>query len=189
MEFFTNIWNWIVENKDEIITVLTSVQFVTLITTVIQLFKSNKKSTTFVNTQEEMNKVLVELNKALEVINETNENTKKLIDTTVEQDKVTNDFIAEAKELLNTNQDKLNAMIDAQRNVWSTVKDENIRTNVNNILTNARYLETSNIVEMRNTIEKLEQSLINKTSEIQNEVTETVKQVKETVKPSDVMRA
>lgn len=190
MEFLSNIWKWFVEHKDAVIAVLTSAQFVSFLTSVVLFVKALKKSNNTTSTQNNLTKSLEELNKSLEVISTINVSLQKHIEDSDNQNKITNDFIVETKETLDTLQDKINSMIDAQLNVWSTIKDENIRTNAVNILTNARYLETSNIVDMRNKINDLEQKLIDKANDIKKEVAETVKEVKKTVKSKNtVMRA
>lgn len=190
MEFFVNIWKWVIEHKDAIITVLTSAQFVSFITSVVLFVKALKKSNDTNSTQANLIQGLETLNKSLVTINEMNESLTKLINETNEQNKVTNDFILETREMLNTQLDKINSMIDAQLNVWSTIKDESVRTNAVNILTNARYKETSNIVDMRKKIDELEQRLLTKANDIKKDVSETVSEVKKTVKSNNtVMRA
>lgn len=190
MEFFVNIWKWFVEHKDAVITVLTSAQFVSFITSVVLFVKALKKSNDTNATQHDLKESLDNLNKSLVTLSDINGNLNKHIEEAKEQDKITSDFIAETKEQLNTMQEKINSMIDAQLNVWSSIKDESIRNTAINILTNARYLETSNIVDMRNKISDLEQRLIDKTNDIKQDVSETIKEVKKTVKSKNtVMRA
>ena len=190
MEFFVNIWKWFVDHKDAIIAVLTSAQFVSFITSVVLFVKALKKSNLTNSTQKDLNTTLIELNKNLKVLKDIDTKLTKLVEDDKKHSEETADFIAQAKEQLNTMQDKVNSIIDAQLNVWSTIKDENIRNNVTNILTNARYLETSNIVDMRNKISELEQRLIEKANDIKQDVTDTVKEVKKVTKSNDmVMRA
>ena len=185
MEFFTSIGKWFIENKDSIVLVLTSSQFIALATAILTLIKSRRSR----NDNTASNKVLAEklekLTSELEVLNSMQ---KDLAEIKISIDTI-NENTAKSEEKLELIVTKLNSQLEAQINVWSTIKDENIRTTINGILTKARYSETSNIVELRNKVEELQQKLVEQTEHIKKDVEDTVKQVKKVTKNNDtVMR-
>ena len=127
-----------------------------------------------------------ELNEKLEEFNEIKSTVSELI-------KVTNNVEIELSKS-NSNTElivsKLNAQLDAQCAVWSTIKDDKLRELVTNIVTNAKYLETSDVSNLRKQLIELEQKLSEQADNIKKDVADTVKQVNKTVKSNDtIMRA
>lgn len=182
MEFFNNIWTWLVSNKDAIVAVLTSANFMSFITSIVLLVKTLRATKNNTLSSKALNTSVDNLTSITDTINNID---AKLNSLTIEINTIKNDLTnlsLENNEKLDTIIDKQNATMEAQLNVWSTIKDDTIRTNVNNILTTAKYKETTNVIDMRNKIEELQAKLVEKTSEIKQEVDNTVKQVKKVVK-------
>ena len=185
IEFFKSIGTWIVENKDSIVAVLMSSQFIAFVTMLFNLIKSKKGTTQNTEVSKKLIVKLDELNEKLEEFNEIKSTVSELI-------KVTNNIEIELSKS-NSNTElvisKLNAQLDAQCTVWSTIKDDKLRELVTNIVTNAKYLETSDVSNLRKQLIELEQKLSEQADNIKKDVADTVKQVNKTVKSNDtVMR-
>lgn len=181
MEFFQNVWTWIVQNKDAILMTITSTNFISFITSIVLLVKTlkstkdNTKSTNILNGN---------IKTIEDFSNKVNEIEIKVTNT----ENSLKDFeikLNECIELQNLSISKLNLMLEAQTQVWSTIKDDNIRNSVNTILTSAKYKETSTIIDMKNKLEELKTDLAEKTEALSRYI-KNAKSIKEQVTVTDV---
>lgn len=177
MEWLANIWNWIVAHKDSVLVTITSSQFITFCVTLFFAMKNKKEIKSNTQSNAELNAKLYDLTKKLDALITMKQDVEelKVSMSNVEQTGIEN---RENNEMLLT---KMNAQLDAQSQVWSTIKDEELKGTVTNILTNAKYAETGNVVELRNKIEDLQKKLDAKTTEMNKEIATTVEQVKKVV--------
>ena len=173
MEFITNIGNWFVINKDSIIGFVLSGQFATLIGAVVLLVrnlkstKNNTEQAKTLNQSLEANKVLADTSKI------TKENSEFLKDA---QDKLKNqvdEFEAKLDAKMAMVTDKINAMLEVQSIVYSTIKDEKVRSTVNNLLVNAKYAETATRAELQKQVEELKAKVAEQVEQL-NKTVETV---------------
>ena len=149
MEFFTNIWNWFVTNKDSIFAIVSSAEFVAMVGLIINLIKG-KKSTA------ENTAVSKELSKAVAEQKETN----KLLKNEIEESKREN---AELKaELIRVTENseatltKTSAIVNALSVVYnSSIKNPETRETVDNILTNAKFAETKTRADIIKAMDEL----------------------------------
>ena len=181
MEFFNSIWQWFISNSNEIVVTLTSANFISFITSIVLLIKTMKSTKDNTSSTDELKAVIVETKKSNETITNID---NKLLSLYEKFERYVEDFEKykiETTELLNLLVSKYNMMMEAQLQVWSTIKDDNIRNNVNTILTSAKYKETSVIVDLKKEIEELENKLLTKTTEIKTEVEDAVSNVKKVV--------
>lgn len=111
MEFFKNIWQWIVDNKEAILTFVTSTQFLLFIKCILDMRKN--KLDGIAN-----NKFLADLGTAFDT------GVKRIEDI---------DVVSE----LNAQREALNNIAMAMMIAYSTVKDDNIRTEVTAYLNKA----------------------------------------------------
>lgn len=183
MEFFQNIWAWVVQNKDGILMTITSVDLISLITAVVLLIKSLRSSKDNTKSTNTLNENISNISTLTATSEEMKVTVKDIKTTQTEQGKV----LVEIIELQNLLTDKLNLLFEAQSQVWSTIKDDTIRTNVNTILTSAKHNETSTIVALKEEIAQLKTKLLSKTKELEKDIEVTipetnVKKNKEVVK-------
>lgn len=184
MEFFNNIWLWFVNNSNEIVLTITSANFISFITSIILLFKTLKSTKDNTKSSNELNNGLNNVNSLISYVKDINDKLTTSSEKINTVDSKINKFVNEEIELLNLLLSKYNLMIEAQLQVWSTIKDDNIRNNVNTILTSAKYKETSTIIDLKNQIDELKNKMIEKTEEfsmyVKNNVTENI-EIKEDV--------
>ena len=187
-EFFVNLWNWIVANKDEIILTITSATFISFVVNIITMIKTAKAKIENANAVTKLNETVeklenlankyeILLNDVIELKSEVSELNKNFVE-----------YKQDVDESLVLIADKLNCIIEAQINVYSTINDDTLRTNVNNILTTGKYKEVSKVTEMQNKVDELEKQLLNKTDEIKESVVNTVANVKKVTKNIDKVR-
>lgn len=170
IEFAGNIWNWIVTNGKEILVVLSSVDLIALISGIVMLvktIKSNKKTRTsneeLTNAISQLNGVKKTIDEVLVVVNETKKSQSEQL-----QD------LQNLHEVCELTLYKINNMLEAESMVWSNVKDDDVRTNVQNVLNNARYKETSALVDAKEQLIELEKTITKKVNEVKEEVSKNV---------------
>ena len=178
MEWFRSIGQWFIDNKDAIVTAVQGIDIVGIVTAFVLLIKqfkavktntesTNNLNTTIINQQNLINKV--------DKLEKENEELRRELHE-MHQD----------EELLLT---KLNAMLDVQSVVYSTLKDESVRTTVNNILTNAKYNETTTRAKLKEELQSLKALVANKVNDVVDTVEKVVDNTSEIVEsPMTVMR-
>ena len=173
MEFLVNIGNWFVINKDAIIGFVLSGQFATLVGAVVLLVrnlkstKNNTEQAKTLNQSLEANKVLADTSKI------TKENSEFLKDAQDKLKNQVNEFEAKLDAKMAMVTDKINAMLEVQSIVYSTIKDEKVRSTVNNLLVNAKYAETATRAELQKQVEELKAKVAEQVEQL-NKTVETV---------------
>ena len=159
VEFFRNIGTWLIEHKDGIVVFFTSSNFIAFISTMILIVKqiaATKASITEVSTA---NETLTKTNVLAENVKDVSD-TAKLTETEVQNLK---DNVTEMENKLNKAlsflEQKLDAIIDVQSIVYSTIRDESVRQSVANILTNAKFFGDSTKAEMQQEIARLKEAI------------------------------
>lgn len=164
VEFFQSIYRWLAEHKDQIIAFLTSTNFagiVSMIVITIKQTKATKIGTLSMNNLiaplKEVNALATRVGDAADTSNTILSNIATL------QNKVTNitDSIVKTIDVL---QYKVNSMLEVQSLVYSTIKDDNLRTNVANILTTAKLSEDATRAELEKQIEELKNIIAENTA-------------------------
>lgn len=166
MEFFHNIWLGILENKDEIIMFLTSSSFISFVVAIIGIWKTNKSTKANTKSTDALNGALI--------TNEKNCQDSELAASNTEEIKTflskMNEFLvgleAKVDAKLEAHTNKMNAMIEVQSIVYSTIKDEKVRNTVNNLLVNAKYSETATRAELKRQIEELKNQVAEKSAQL-----------------------
>lgn len=176
--FFINCWDWIVLHRDDIVTFLTSGTFVTILSMMFALFKqsraykANTKSLNLVNKNSE--NVTDMKNDVIVIKGDASYNKEVVTDLQNKVGKLQNDFI----DFTELSMAKLNAMLDVQTLVYSTIKDDNIRRAVNSILVDAKYCEANAKAKLEKELEELKEKFKNATENITETVVDTVDKVK-----------
>lgn len=182
VEFFQNIGNWFVTNKDEIVLFFTSSNFVAFITAIVMLIKHLKSN----KINNDTNKALkTSLDATIAVANDVinmredsaaiNEKISKLKEEVESVQKQTSD----ALDVLTQ---KLNAVLEVQSLVYSTIKDDTIRKNVTGILADAKYAETTTRAALEAEIDSLKKKVNEKIEVIKGVVEDTATKVKKVAK-------
>ena len=178
MEWFTNIWAWIVAHKDGIVTFVTSSSFIGFVTTILMLIRQRKAIKANTATGKELNEALAE--------------NKEFIDTvkTLQADSEQNgNKLSDVTDMLDTVIKKVGAVVEVLDVVYNhSVKDEATRKNINAILTNAKYAESIS----RAAIRKENEELLQKLAEFKDAAEKNVEKVNKIVtaeeKPPTVLR-
>lgn len=164
VEFFQSIYRWLVEHKDQIIAFLTSTNFagiVSMIVITIKQTKATKIGTLSMNNLiaplKEVNALATRVGDAADTSNTILSNIATL------QNKIT-DITNNITKTLDIVQYKVNSMLEVQSLVYSTIKDDNIRANVINILTTAKLSEDATRAELEKQIEELKKIIAENTA-------------------------
>lgn len=158
-EFFGNVGNWFIENKDAILLWLQSIGLggiVAAVTNVIVAGKRIKANTLTSNN----------LLEALPIVGETKQSMDELVaridkleaDNRELQEQNTIRY-TEIQNSLDSLLNKVNALVETESVKSQTIKDETIRTTVGNVLTNAKYNETQTRARLLETIATLKKKL------------------------------
>ncbi len=181
MEFFSNVWLWIKENLNGILTVVTSAQFISIVLTIVKLIKQTKSLADNTGISKELSKSLEKNEKLSDKVQVLGEASVKLHD----EQEVTNKKLDEIEQRVNSALDsalnKLNSVVEVMSIVYSGLKDENARKAVNTILTNAKYAETETRLKLLEEINKLKAEAAKMTEDMNNLVAESAKKVEEAV--------
>lgn len=147
-----NIGNWFNENAAPFLMWLQSIDFAGLIASIILLIKQAFATKTNTKNVKALNDTLrenAELKAALKEMTEQNRQLSEQVAT----------FNSKLSELVDGNDKittKVNAALDVYSLVYQTIKNEDTRAAVNNILNNARYNETLTRQELTKQIEEMQ---------------------------------
>lgn len=180
-EFFQNIYAWLAANSNNIVAFLTSANFLAMLTLVvntIRTIKTNKgvaiTSTDLKNELSESSKnrsVIASIKGVSETIKDVTEATKTAIDET----KALLD-----KELL-TVTNKVNAILEVQSLVYSTIRDDSLRQTVSNLLNTARYNDANTKEQLQSEIDSLKKALNDKMEEVNQTMSDAIDKVQTVV--------
>ena len=172
MEFLKSCYMWIVENYKEIIMVLTSAQFASLVSGLFLLWKNVKSTRENVTSSGKLNETLGTTNKMRDDVAELKQTVDVLRNQNSDLKKETDRLNESVKEYQEVVLKKVNCMLEVQSIVYSTIKDETIRTTVNSILTNAKYTETATRAKLKEEVANLKDRLEKETERVK-EITES----------------
>ena len=149
MNWLENIGKWFIDNQETILAVLTAIQSSGLIGFIAWAVKSTKQVKLNTKTTEVLNNSIScvdGLNGEVMGLKDVN---KELIEKCEYLENQMND-LQNSMDILLT---KVDAMIEVQSVVYTTIKDDKTRATVNNLLTNAKYAVTE---QRKKLIEELE---------------------------------
>ena len=182
MEFFSNIWNWFVTNKDSIFTVISSAEFVAIIGLVVSLIKGKKNTTENTTASKELTKAVAE-----------QKETNKTLKTEIEGLKAEN---AELKAEVNRSAEnteatltKVTAIVNALSVVYNnSIKNPETRETVDNILTNAKFAETKTRADLIRVMDELSKKAEKQAEEAKILAEKTKESITNTGKTTTVLR-
>lgn len=149
MNWLENIGKWFIDNQETILAVLTAIQSSGLIGFIAWAVKSTKQVKLNTKTTEVLNNSIScvdGLNGEVVGLKDVN---KELIEKCECLENQMND-LQNSMDILLT---KVDAIIEVQSVVYTTIKDDKTRATVNNLLTNAKYAVTE---QRKKLIEELE---------------------------------
>ena len=155
MTWLENIGKWFVENKETILAVLTAIQSSGLIGFIAWAVKSTKQVKLNTKTTETLNKSITCVDGLNSEVNEMKGVNKTLIEKCEYLENQMND-LQNSMDILLT---KVDAMIEVQSVVYTTIKDDKTRATVNNLLTNAKYAVTEQRKKLIDELEALRQQI------------------------------
>lgn len=155
MTWLENIGKWFVENKETILAVLTAIQSSGLIGFIAWAVKSTKQVKLNTKTTETLNKSIACVDSLNGEVTEMKDVNKTLIEKCEYLENQMND-LQNSMDILLT---KVDAMIEVQSVVYTTIKDDKTRATVNNLLTNAKYAVTEQRKKLIDELEALRQQI------------------------------
>ena len=155
MTWLENIGKWFVENKETILAVLTAIQSSGLIGFIAWAVKSTKQVKLNTKTTETLNKSITCVDGLNGEVAEMKNVNKVLIEKCDYLENQMND-LENSMDILIT---KIDAIIEVQSVVYTTIKDDKTRATVNNLLTNAKYAVTEQRKKLIEELEALRQQI------------------------------
>ena len=155
MTWLENIGKWFVENKETILAVLTAIQSSGLVGFIAWAVKSTKQVKLNTKTTETLNKSITCVDALNGEVTEMKDVNKVLIEKCDYLENQMND-LENSMDILIT---KIDAIIEVQSVVYTTIKDDKTRATVNNLLTNAKYAVTEQRKKLIEELEALRQQI------------------------------
>ena len=155
MTWLENIGKWFVENKETILAVLTAIQSSGLVGFIAWAVKSTKQVKLNTKTTETLNNSIACVDGLNGEVAEMKDVNKVLIEKCDYLENQMND-LENSMDILLT---KVDAMIEVQSVVYTTIKDDKTRATVNNLLTNAKYAVTEQRKKLIDELEALRQQI------------------------------
>ena len=155
MTWLENIGKWFVENKETILAVLTAIQSSGLIGFIAWAVKSTKQVKLNTKTTETLNKSITCVDGLNGEVIQMKDVNKTLIEKCEYLENQMND-LQNSMDILIT---KIDAIIEVQSVVYTTIKDDKTRATVNNLLTNAKYAVTEQRKKLIDELEALRQQI------------------------------
>lgn len=182
MEFFTNIWNWFVANKDSIFAVVSSAEFVAVVGLVVGLIKGKK-------TTNENTIASKELTKAVGEQKETNKLLKNEIALLKEENALLKKSIEASTDNTEATLTKVTAVVNALSVVYNnSIKNPETRETVDNILTNAKFAETKTRADLIKAMDELSKKAEKQAEEAKILAEKTKESITNTGAKSTVLR-
>lgn len=182
MTWLENIGKWFVENKETILAVLTAIQSSGLVGFIAWAVKSTKQVKLNTKTTETLNKSITCVDSLNGEVTEMKDVNKALIEKCDYLENQMND-LKNSMDILIT---KIDAIIEVQSVVYTTIKDDKTRATVNNLLTNAKYAVTEQRKKLIDELEALRQQIKAQADAQKQLVEHAVNKAQSIVKVEDV---
>ena len=166
MEFFQNIWNGVVQYAPQILSSITIAEVVALVFMIIKNFTQGKSIKQMLSSSNTLSLALKENGKLSERVTEIQSSVTR-------QDEKIGEVLDYADKLLI----KLDATLDVLSIVYSTLKDEERRVAIGNIIVNAKYADTATRASLVKKLEELKKenaATLIKTEQAVNEIEKTL---------------
>lgn len=177
IEWFASMGRWFMEHKDAIILFFTSGQAVSLLGAIILLVRNTKATKN--NTSS--SKILNESIAKTDVLSTTTDDVKNNTDTLLKNDSAQEKRFDDIENTMEILTGKMNTLLEVLTIVYSTIKDEKVRSTVNSLLVNAKYSENSTRAELQRQIAELKAVIKSQLEQLDKDVDEKVESVTKTV--------
>ena len=187
--FGLSIWDWILINRDSISTFILSGQFASLVGALILLIRQIRQVKSNTNSTNTLNQTLTNTNIMSTSVKELDDNFKLL---KAENDALRTELSETEDRLQAANNEilnKLNAIIEVQSIVYSTIRDDSVRQTVNTILNNARYSEKNFKQELETQIETLKTTYENEMATLTEKVAASISEMSDSLNAGERARA
>lgn len=180
-EFFQNIYAWLAANSNKIVAFLTSANFLAMLTLVVNTIRTIKTNKGVAITSTDLKNELTESSKNRSVI----ASIKGVSETIKDVTEATKTAIDETKALLDkellTVTNKINAILEVQSLVYSTIRDDSLRQTVSNLLNTARYNDANTKEQLQSEIDSLKKALNDKMEEVNQTMSDAIDKVQTVV--------
>ena len=183
-EFFGNLGNWFIENKDAIILWLQGIGLggiVGAIANIVVAVKRIKANTLSTNNLLEAMPIVGETKQSVDALVEHIDKLEAENKALQEENTVR---FTEIQNSLDSILVKVNALVETESVKSQTIKDETIRTTVGNVLTNAKYNETQTRAKLLEMIAALKQKMQEKNAADTEEVTKALNVAQSLIEPT-----
>lgn len=181
MTWLENIRQWLIDNQTEILAVLTFIQSSGLIGIIVGFVKSIKKIKDNTDNTKKLNTSIESVDALKEEIVKLQDVNTKLIEKCEHLENQNNDIQNGIDTLLT----KVDAMIEVQSVVYTTIKDDKTRATVNNLLTNAKYAVTAQRAKLLEELDNLRKQVKEYSDKAAALVEHTVNKAQSIVKADD----
>lgn len=182
IEWFQSIGNWVVTNKDAIVTTLSAIATSGVGVNLWQFFKNRKIVTENTKNASE----LVAALKENELLKPAVAKVEEMLSTVKEKQVALEKKVIDSINGIDTLVTKVNAILDVQSLVYQTIKDESTRIAVNNILTNAKYAVTEQRAQLIKELNTLKEENARITAESNAKVEESVAKATSIIEATNV---
>ena len=181
MSWLENIRQWLIDNQTEILAVLTFIQSSGLVGIIVGFVKSIKKIKDNTDNTKKLNTSIESVDALKEEIVKLQDVNTKLIEKCEHLENQNNDIQNSVDTLLT----KVDAMIEVQSVVYTTIKDDKTRATVNNLLTNAKYAVTAQRAKLLEELDNLRKQVKEYSDKAAALVEHTVNKAQSIVKADD----
>ena len=182
IEWFQSIGNWIVTNKDAIVTTLSAVATSGVGVNLWQFFKNRKIVTENTKNASE----LVAALKENELLKPAVAKVEEVLSIVKDKQSALEKKVIDSINGIDILVTKVNAILDVQSLVYQTIKDESTRIAVNNILTNAKYAVTEQRAQLIKELNALKEENARITAESNAKVEESVAKATSIIEATNV---
>ena len=190
IEWFQNVWQWLVDNWPSILLFFTSQQAISLVVAVVSLWRQAKAIKAADQSTKQLNGSVDVFNSATKLYQENLEAfTNKFIgelNTVVSGLNAIGDAAKNALIVSEQNKQKTDAIIDALQIAYSTIKDDTVRKAVSDVLVNAKLSDNRERTELLETIAGLKQQVESYSKAMAESVEAATKVVEEKITPESV---
>ena len=184
LELLNNIWEWVEVNSEAIIGALSSLNLGGIVTNLLYARKQRKTISDNTVAAAKLNESTADL---IAAKNEVTENTKetKALNEEVVKLRAENERL---KETVEQSMSKVDTIIEILGVVYGTLKDETVRTAVQNIITNAKYSESTIRKQLKEQIEELQAKIAEDAELLKTQAKETVEKIESITNESHTSR-
>lgn len=182
LEWFYNICDWISINWKTIVGTITSLTLGGTVVDLIAIGKQRKALKVTTDATNDLNTSTKELSETKKEVNENTQSINKMTDQ-VNLLKQENESL---KETVNETNSKLDTLLEVFSIVYGTLKDDTVRSTVQNLLMNAKYAATNTRAELQKEINELKAKVTEDAEKLKEEVLKVADDVDKSLGPKIV---